>query len=149
MNYDEVNEKYKDLAKEVTTNLIENLKELSRIEEKYSAYPKEERLELGRKYFELFREEYKIVVDKIGTEKIKESHYGGSIGSPTEYWYLSDSYEGTCIMKSPKKVVVEFSFKYGIAKKHQFTMKLVDEEYKLDSVKYGFPGEGKWYKMNI
>ncbi|MFI3255701.1 MAG: hypothetical protein R3Y63_15460 [Eubacteriales bacterium] len=152
MNYDAVNPKLLDLAQSVTETLIQNLKKLCEIENEYSRWTKEEKEALGiKEYFQQYVNEYKQIIDEIGTEKLKNSRYGGSISHPAEYHYLFEEYRGICVMKSTKKVTVEFYYQYGNKSKHQFTLKLEQDEYKLDGVKYGFwdSSDEVWHKTNV
>lgn len=73
-----------------------------------------------------------------------------SFGEPTKYEYLNNpATEVTVIIKSENRAVIETCFEHGIMKKNQFILKKVDNEWKIDSVKYGFPEESKWMKDEI
>ncbi len=75
--------------------------------------------------------------------------YGGhprSIGKPTSYEYLTyPNSKFYFIMKSENRAVVEVHFEYGMAEKNQFVLKKVENDWKIDSRKYGFPDEETWH----
>jgi hypothetical protein len=52
-------------------------------------------------------------------------------------------------MKSENRAVVETYFEHGIAKKEQFVLKKDNNSWKIDTKKYGFPDEDKWWKDEI
>jgi len=67
------------------------------------------------------------------------SGYTGSLESPLRYVYIKTGCKLYFIMKSQNRAVIE----------NQFTFNKVDNDWKLNQVKYGFEGEDKWYIYNI
>lgn len=96
-------------------------------------------------------EEYKLRSREIKNGiSLKPTDEGsGSLGKPTQYKYVN--YPNTkyvFIMKSKLRAVVEVYFKKGkqIDMKDQFVFKKEDEQWKINTKKYGFLEEDKWYK---
>ncbi|MCT4615108.1 MAG: hypothetical protein N4A49_09580 [Marinifilaceae bacterium] len=49
-------------------------------------------------------------------------------------------------MKSEKRAVVEIHYKYGMEEKDQFVIKKNEYGWRIDTKKYGFQSNNKWFK---
>ena len=158
LNIDSVqtNEKFLHLKNVIVISLVENLEKLNVLEKeifersKLLKNPNEpNQVQPGEK--ELW-EEYKQrrikITDFISTKNSETRT--NSFGKPTKYEYIN--YPETkmiFLMKSKNRAVIEIYYEYGIKGKEQFVMKKIEEEWKIDSNKYGFQSEEKWYKDEL
>lgn len=149
-------EKFQQLANELLDFLIGKLLVIDALEQEiYERYqileakrispnqthPDEEDL------WDEYAQRCKEIIAPISTKPYNDSR---SFGKPTAYEYLS--YPNTkisLIMKSENRAVVETFFEDAIAKKEQFVLKKDNNGWKIDTKKYGYPDEDKWWKDEI
>ncbi len=144
-------EKFVCNAEEIVSFLLEKLRLLHNLEqdfyEKHQNMPNANKASQFRLFFKKYNEQRKNIIDKFCTNPIAES---SSLAKPTSYEYVNDTNtQIVFIMKSAKKAIVEIYYESGIAKKDQFTLKKVDNEWKIDGKKYGFQGESTWSKDDL
>lgn len=149
-------EKFQQLANELLDFLINKLLLIDALEQEM--YERYEVLEAKRTspnqthpneedLWDEYAQRCKEIIAPISTKPYNNSR---SFGKPTAYEYLS--YPNTkisLIMKSENRAVVETFFEDAIAKKEQFVLKKDSTGWKIDSKKYGYPDEDKWWKDEI
>lgn len=149
-------EKFQDLGHEILDFLIGKLLLIDALEQEiYDRYQvlEEKRASPNQTHpdeEDLWDEYAQRCKEIIAPISIKTYNDSRSFGKPTAYKYLS--YPDTkisLIMKSENRAVVETYFEHGIAKKEQFVLKKDNNSWKIDTKKYGFPDEGKWWKDEI
>lgn len=149
-------EKFQHLAHEILGFLIGKLLLMDALEQEIydryqvleekraspnQAHPDEEDL------WDEYAQRCKEIIAPISTKRYNDSR---SFGKPTAYEYLGyPSTKISLIMKSENRAVVETYFEHGIAKKEQFVLKKDNTGWKIDTKKYGFPDEKKWWKDEI
>lgn len=148
-------DKFLHLMGETLSFLLQNLELLNKLEQEIFERSEalknpEERNQVQPGEKELWAEyriRYKELTDPIC---MTPSNGGGSFGKPARYDYLG--YPDTKIVfiaKSAHRAVIEMHYEYGIAKKEQFVLKKVEDSWKIDSKKYGFPDEASWWKDDL
>ena len=101
--------------------------------------------ELWTEYFE----RYKRLVTPVCTERVLKRGFARSFGKPGKYDYLNTKCKIVCIMKSTQKVTIETFFHNGVDMKQQFILKNIDNEWKIDGIKYAFSNEAVWHVDGI
>lgn len=101
--------------------------------------------ELWKEYFE----QYKRLVTPVCTERLLKRGYGRSFGKPGKYDYLNTKCKIVCMMKSAQKATIEVFFHDGVDMRQQFILKNIENEWKIDEVKYGFSNETTWHTDGI
>lgn len=93
---------------------------------------------------------YDIAKDKC-TEELLERGYGIGFGFGGRYCYVDEEFKLKFIMKSGKKAIIEtyFHTESLYETKHQFTLKLTDEGWRISDRKYSHDIEDVWYKDKI
>jgi hypothetical protein len=154
-------EKFRHMKEELVPPLLEILRKLDEIEKKHYAISRElnkEREhvkaeggstdEVSRRHsknWDDFAAARKEVVAEFVTEKCVVS--SNSMSNPSEYFYISGESNPRVyfVMKTAKRAVVEFHYKRGLDKSHQFVWRNIDDVWKIDEKKYGYGGD-KWSK---
>lgn len=149
-------EKFQQLANELLDFLIGKLLVIDALEQEiYDRYQilEEKRISPNQTHpdeenlWDEYAQRCKEIIAPISTKPYNDSR---SFGKPTAYEYLS--YPNTkisLIMKSENRAVVETFFEDAIAKKEQFVLKKDTTGWKIDTKKYGYPDEDKWWKDEI
>ena len=149
-------EKFLNLKDEIIAFLIDSLQEINSLEQE--VFKRSEKLKNPNEpnqvqpgEAELWNEyasRHKKILDQIAIN----ASLGGSrsFGEPAKYNYLSDpDTKFSFIMKSANRAVIETMYENGITKKEQFVVKKENENWKIDSKKYGFSNENTWYKDEL
>lgn len=152
--------KYESMAGELVPFLLDFLRESNKLERKMAEKSfqleesrrkpgarvggnPEETKALFKEYKELF---YEIAKDKC-TEKLLSRGYAVSFGGNGKYGYVDKEFQLKFTMKSAKKAVIETHFHKGYGEtKHQFTLKLTDDGWRINERKYSYDDETVWYK---
>ena len=149
-------EKFQQLANELLDFLIGKLLVIDALEQEiYDRYQilEEKRISPNQTHpdeedlWDEYAQRCKEIIAPISTKPYNDSR---SFGKPTAYEYLS--YPNTkisLIMKSENRAVVETFFEDAIAKKEQFVLKKDNTGWKIDTKKYGYSDEDKWWKDEI
>lgn len=155
-------ERFYATADTVLTQVMELLKALSALEreiyERNEALNRE-KLKAGIAYnqvapgatelWEEYFDRYRQLVAPVCTERLLERGFGRSFGKPGKYDYLHSKCKIACMMKSAQKVTIQTFFHHGVNMKHQFIVKKIDGEWKIDEMKYGFSDETTWHISGI
>lgn len=142
-------EKFHHMKDEILPILVELLKKLTELEEKYAITMNKNSSNSERLWAE-YQEKYKEIILPICTEKLISRGYARSLSEPATYAYINAaSSKIDFIMKSAKKITIETHFAHGVDKKHQFSIIQTLDGWKIDSLKYGFEGETNWYIYHI
>ncbi len=152
----QTSEKFQHLAHEILEFLIGKLLLIDALEQEiYDHYQvlEEKRVSPNQTHpdeedlWDEYAHRCKEIIAPISTKRYNDSR---SFGKPTAYEYLGyPTTKISLIMKSENRAVVETYFEYGIAKKEQFIVKNDNNGWKIDSKKYGYPNENKWWKDEI
>jgi hypothetical protein len=87
------------------------------------------------------------IIAPASTKPYKDTR---TFGNPAHYDYLNDTATKiTLLVKSADRATVEFMFDSGIAKKEQFVLKRDGDRWKIDTKKYGYPGDPTWRKDEV
>lgn len=102
---------------------------------------------LFAEHYKLF---YEIAKDKC-TEELLARQDGRGFGANGEYGYIDEEFQLKFTMKSAKKAIIETHFYKGPVDhtKHQFTLKLTDDGWRISEKKYSYDTETTWYKDKI
>lgn len=154
-------EKFQSIAREMVVSLLELLQKKNSLEAEIwerSEKLEKEKLAAGIAFNQIapgtieLMDEYKqryleLVKDRCIPGFLK---YGAasSYGMPTKYGYIEDG--SNCkvlvIMKSSKKAIVETYYSNGsLNRKHRFTLKLIEDNWLIARLDYGFSAEDGWY----
>ncbi|MGF6147932.1 Uncharacterised protein [Kingella potus] len=72
-----------------------------------------------------------------------------SFGWPARYHYIDLPCRAELIVKSAKKMTVEFYYTGTPAKKNRFGFRLEENGWRLDEVKYGYQTETGWFNVTL
>lgn len=158
IEFSDIPKKFYPTADVILTQVLELLKALNVLErEVYECNEKldKEKVKAGIAYnqtapgskelWKEYSERYGRLVTLRCTAKLLKRGYARSFGKPGKYDYLNTKCKIVCTMKSAKKATIETFFHKGIDMKHQFIIKNIDDEWKIDEVKYGFSNETTWH----
>lgn len=97
---------------------------------------------------DLVAKEYNELLDKYATDNL--IRYGGRISNP-RYDYINKGCIAKIIMKSNRKIMVEFAFlSHGnLFERHQFTLKNISGEWLIDEFRYRFNSMVHWQTKSI
>lgn len=97
---------------------------------------------------ELVAKEYNELLDKYATDNL--IRYSGRISNP-RYDYINKGCIAKIIMKSNRKIMVEFAFLNNdiLFKYSQFTLKSVNNEWLIDKFRYRFDITDNWQTKSI
>ena len=144
-DFSQTKEQYLAIATELFEQLSIILEKLANLENEYHT--------IVDKDFDKFESEfvpkYLEIITPICTEKLIQRGYADQISTPAQYEYIKNSYKAIITMKSERKAIIEIYFTEEVDKKHQFTFVKENENYKIDSVKYGFADEITWTNFHI
>lgn len=155
-------EKFHPTVDTILTKLLELLKALSALEreiyernnklekEKFKAgIPYNQTAPGSKELWKEYADRYKQLVTPVCTDRMLKllSKYGyiKSFGKPGKYDYINTKCKIVCTMKSGKKATIETFYHQGIDMKHQFIFKSIDNEWKIDEIKYGFCDDTTWH----
>lgn len=111
--------------------------------------PKSQMAPGSMELWEEYRERYGEIAKLHCTQKLLDRGYGRSYGCPATYAYLNTGCKLDFTMKSPKKAVIVTHYHKGIDMKHQFVLKIEENEWNIDSVSYGYENESTWHVDSI
>lgn len=94
-------------------------------------------------------ERYKRLVTPVCTERLLKRGYARSFGKPGKYDYINTKCKIVCTMKSTQKATIETFFHNGVDMRQEFIIKNIDNEWKIDEVKYSFSNETTWHTDGI
>ena len=149
------------MAKIIVPPFLEVMQKLVELEDKAHIRSQEmekEKIEMGipssimhpgeMEFFNNYRDQYRAVLSPLCTKKLLARPFGVSIHHPARY---IDAVEGPVFftMKSAKKAMIDIQNNGGVRKKHRFILKVEDDIWKIDEVRYGFGDEDKWYIENL
>lgn len=97
---------------------------------------------------DLVAKEYNELLDKYATDNL--IRYSGRISNP-RYDYINKGCIAKIIMKSNRKIMVEFAFLNNdiLFKYSQFTLKSVNDEWLIDKFRYRFDITDNWQTTSI
>lgn len=97
---------------------------------------------------DLVAKEYNELLDKYATDNL--IRYSGRISNP-RYDYINKGCIAKIIMKSNRKIMVEFAFLNNdiLFKYSQFTLKSVNDEWLIDKFRYRFDITDNWQTKSI
>ena len=151
-------EKFRPLAGELVPPLIELLRSLCALEEKFYARDQKQRASRpGGIYstqahpnsgtlWEHYREAYTALLDPNCTEKFlaRRRDCCQSMGDPADFSCLKGAAEVIFTMKSKGKAVVVVREADGFGSDRRFEMKLCEDAWKIDKVSQNTCGDGPW-----
>ena len=159
VNYKNIPEKYQTVAEIIITPLLDLLKSLTLLEEEIfernRALDKEKEA-LGIPSNQLhplwndlmddyFHRQIQLITGRV-TQKCLEGGVRNSYGSPSEYNYVQrNDFSVDFIMTKAEEARVITHYQEALEMKHQFLLRLVDENWLLDEKFYGFEDEETWY----
>lgn len=155
-------EKHLPMMDVLITPLIELLKQLSELENEVfekSTQLKEESIKAGnptwrepagrKELFAEYKEKYGQFVIPRCTEKLLKRGYASGCSKPASYDYVNTGCKIVFSMKTANRAVIETHYPHGVDAKHQFILRNIDGEWKIDSVKYGYGDEAIWHDYHI
>ena len=159
VNYKNTPEKYQTVAEIIITPLLDLLKSLTLLEEEIfernRALDKEKEA-LGIPSNQLhplwndlmddyFHRQKQLITGRV-TQKCLEGGVRNSYGSPSEYNYVQrNDFSVDFIMTKAEEARVITHYQEALEMKHQFLLRLVDENWLLDEKFYGFEDEETWH----
>lgn len=159
VNYKNTPEKYQTVAEIIITPLLDLLKSLTLLEEEIfernRALDKEKEA-LGIPSNQLhplwndlmddyFHRQIQLITGRV-TQKCLEGGVRNSYGSPSEYNYVQrNDFSVDFIMTKAEEARVITHYQEALEMKHQFLLRLVDENWLLDEKFYGFEDEETWH----
>lgn len=159
VNYKNIPEKYQTVAEIIITPLLDLLKSLTLLEEEIfernRALDKEKEA-LGIPSNQLhplwndlmddyFHRQIQLITGRV-TQKCLEGGVRNSYGSPSEYNYVQrNDFSVDFIMTKAEEARVITHYQEALEMKHQFLLRLVDENWLLDEKFYGFEDEETWH----
>ncbi|EGU63973.1 Uncharacterised protein [Streptococcus australis] len=159
VNYKNTPEKYQTVAEIIITPLLDLLKSLTLLEEEIfernRALDKEKEA-LGIPSNQLhplwndlmddyFHRQIQLITGRV-TQKCLEGGVRNSYGSPSEYNYVQrNDFSVDFIMTKAEEARVITHYQEALEMKHQFVLRLVDENWLLDEKFYGFEDEETWH----
>ena len=159
VNYKNTPEKYQTVAEIIITPLLDLLKSLTLLEEEIfernRALDKEKEA-LGIPSNQLhplwndlmddyFHRQIQLITGRV-TQKCLEGGVPNSYGSPSEYNYVqTNDFSIDFIMTKAEEARVITHYQEALEMKHQFVLRLVDENWLLDEKFYGFEDEETWH----
>ena len=159
VNYKNIPEKYQTVAEIIITPLLDLLKSLTLLEEEIfernRALDKEKEA-LGIPSNQLhplwndlmddyFHRQIQLITGRV-TQKCLEGGVRNSYGSPSEYNYVQrNDFSVDFIMTKAEEARVITHYQEALEMKHQFVLRLVDENWLLDEKFYGFEDEETWH----
>ena len=159
VNYKNTPEKYQTLAEIIIPPLLNLLKSLTLLEEEIfernRALDKEKEA-LGIPSNQLhplwndlmddyFHRQIQLITGRV-TQKCLEGGVRNSYGSPSEYNYVQrNDFSVDFIMTKAEEARVITHYQEALEMKHQFLLRLVDENWLLDEKFYGFEDEETWH----
>lgn len=155
-------EKYQSMQAVIVPILLKLLSDLNYLEDEIFVKDKqltEDKLKLGisknqvapgsKELWVEYKERYGDIVTPVCTSNLLKRGYAGSISFPLRYGYINTGCKLYFIMKSQNRAVVEIHFSHGIDMKDQFIFNKINDNWKLNQVKYGYQGEDRWYIDSI
>ena len=152
VNYKNTPENYRAMAEIIITPLLDLLKSLTLLEEEIfernRALDKEKEA-LGIPSNQLhplwndlmddyFHRQIQLITGRV-TQKCLEGGVRNSYGSPSEYNYVQrNDFSVDFIMTKAEEARVITHYQEALEMKHQFVLRLVDENWLLDEKFYGF-----------
>ena len=92
-----------------------------------------------------FHRQIQLITGRV-TQKCLEGGVRNSYGSPSEYNYVQrNDFSVDFIMTKAEEARVITHYQEALEMKHQFLLRLVDENWLLDEKFYGFEDEESWY----
>lgn len=159
VNYKNTPEKYQTVAEIIITPLLDLLKSLTLLEEEIfernRALDKEKEA-LGIPSNQLhplwndlmddyFHRQIQLITGRV-TQKCLEGGVRNSYGSPSEYNYVKrNDFSVDFIMTKAEEARVITHYQEALEMKHQFVLRLVNENWLLDEKFYGFEDEETWH----
>ena len=159
VNYKNIPEKYQTVAEIIITPLLDLLKSLTLLEEeifKRNRALDKEKEALGIPSNQLhplwndlmddyFHRQIQLITGRV-TQKCLEGGVRNSYGSPSEYNYVQrNDFSVDFIMTKAEEARVITHYQEALEMKHQFLLRLVDENWLLDEKFYGFEDEETWH----
>ena len=159
VNYKNTPENYRAMAEIIIPPLLNLLKSLTLLEEEIfernRALDKEKEA-LGIPSNQLhplwndlmddyFHRQIQLITGRV-TQKCLEGGVRNSYGSPSEYNYVQrNDFSVDFIMTKAEEARVITHYQEALEMKHQFVLRLVDENWLLDEKFYGFEDEETWH----
>ena len=159
VNYKNTPEKYQTVAEIIITPLLDLLKSLTLLEEEIFEHNRaldKEKEALGIPSNQLhplwndlmddyFHRQIQLITGRV-TQKCLEGGVRNSYGSPSEYNYVQrNDFSVDFIMTKAEEARVITHYQEALEMKHQFLLRLVDENWLLDEKFYGFEDEETWH----
>lgn len=92
-----------------------------------------------------FHRQIQLITGRV-TQKCLEGGVRNSYGSPSEYNYVQrNDFSVDFIMTKAEEARVITHYQEALEMKHQFVLRLVDENWLLDEKFYGFEDEETWH----
>ena len=151
-------EKFRPLAEEIVPPLIELLRGLCALEEKFCARGQKQRAERpggiystqahpnSKALWDYYRDAYKALLDPRCTEKLlaRRRDCCQSMGDPADFACLKGAAEVVFTMKSKSKAVVIVRAFDGFGSDCRFELKPEAGEWKINQVSQNTCGSGPW-----
>ena len=159
VNYKNTPENYRVMAEIIISPLLNLLKSLTLLEEEIfernKALDKEKEAlaipvnQVHPKWNDLmddyFHRQIQLITGRV-TQKCLEGGVRNSYGSPSEYNYVQrNDFSVDFIMTKAEEARVITHYQEALEMKHQFLLRLVDENWLLDEKFYGFEDEETWH----
>ncbi|MBZ0310954.1 MULTISPECIES: hypothetical protein [Clostridium] len=153
--------KYEDYKKQLIEILIAFLKNLNSLEEEYNIMEENfnnsyegnqipvELIDKGRQIWKEFSQKKRGILREYCTEKVSETpRIGGSMGKPTQFYFIEKEHNLQFIMKTEKKAVIEIDYEEwkGSCFGKQFIFSPTKDGWKINSIKERLGKDESWSK---
>lgn len=153
--------KYNDYKNQLVDKLMEFLKKLNTLEEKYMTIIKEfdssykgnqipiKLADNRKQIWKEFSNKKREILREYCTENISEAPgIGGSMGKPTQFHFIENEHELQFIMKTERKAVIEINYEKwkGSCFGKQFIFSPTKDGWKISSIKERLDKDESWSK---